>query len=35
VYGQQISHGCVRVPADALRTMQTVPLGTVVLIGEQ
>jgi lipoprotein-anchoring transpeptidase ErfK/SrfK len=32
VYGAAVSHGCVRVPPDALRTMQTVPLGTIVLI---
>lgn len=32
VYGQAVSHGCVRVPADALHAMQMVPLGSIVTI---
>lgn len=32
VFGQAISHGCVRVPADALSKLRTMPLGTSVLI---
>lgn len=34
VFGQAISHGCVRVPADALEMLSKVPLGTPVLIDE-
>lgn len=34
VFGQAVSHGCVRVPADALDVIRTVPLGTPVLIDE-
>lgn len=32
VFGQAVSHGCVRVPADALAVIRTLPLGTPVLI---
>ncbi|MFF5262185.1 L,D-transpeptidase family protein [Actinomadura viridis] len=32
VFGRAISHGCVRVPEDALRALSRVPLGTLVLI---
>lgn len=32
VFGQAISNGCVRVPADALRVLSGVPLGSLVLI---
>ncbi|MFI6295778.1 L,D-transpeptidase [Nonomuraea sp. NPDC050790] len=32
VYGKAISHGCVRVPEEALRALAKVPLGTLVLI---
>ncbi|GAB2989572.1 hypothetical protein GCM10027076_29540 [Nocardioides montaniterrae] len=32
VFGQAVSHGCVRVPADALDRLRGVPLGTAVLI---
>jgi lipoprotein-anchoring transpeptidase ErfK/SrfK len=32
VFGQAISHGCVRVPAAALRVLSRVPLGTLVVI---
>ncbi|MBW8482022.1 L,D-transpeptidase [Actinomadura parmotrematis] len=32
VFGKAVSHGCVRVPADALRKLSEVPLGTLVLI---
>ena len=32
VFGQAISNGCVRVPADALRVLSNVPLGSLVLI---
>ena len=32
VFGQAASHGCVRVPADALHQLTRVPLGTLVLI---
>lgn len=32
VFGQAVSHGCVRVPADALDLIRTIPLGTPVLI---
>ncbi|MFI6395498.1 L,D-transpeptidase [Nonomuraea sp. NPDC050540] len=32
VYGQAVSHGCVRVPDEALRALARVPLGTLVLI---
>jgi lipoprotein-anchoring transpeptidase ErfK/SrfK len=32
VFGEASSDGCIRVPADALRQLSTVPLGTLVLI---
>jgi lipoprotein-anchoring transpeptidase ErfK/SrfK len=32
VFGKAVTHGCVRVPADALRRLSKVPLGTPVLI---
>ncbi|MBL0746387.1 L,D-transpeptidase [Nocardioides baculatus] len=35
VFGQAISHGCVRVPADALDQLRDVPLGTLVIIDQQ
>jgi lipoprotein-anchoring transpeptidase ErfK/SrfK len=34
VFGQQISHGCLRVPADAMQILRTVPLGTLVIIDQ-
>jgi len=35
VFGAAVSHGCVRVPADALSSISRVPLGTLVLVDEQ
>lgn len=35
VFGQAVSHGCVRVPAEALEALRQVPLGTLVLVDEQ
>lgn len=35
VFGSAVSHGCVRVPADALEQLTQVPLGTLVLVDEQ
>ena len=35
VFGQAISHGCVRVPDDALDRLRDVPLGTLVIIDQQ
>lgn len=35
VFGKAISHGCIRVPADALDQLSQVPLGTLVLIDQQ
>lgn len=32
VFGQAVSHGCVRVPSDALQQLSQVPLGTLVLV---
>jgi lipoprotein-anchoring transpeptidase ErfK/SrfK len=32
VFGQEISHGCVRVPAAALRLLSRIPLGSFVMI---
>jgi lipoprotein-anchoring transpeptidase ErfK/SrfK len=32
VFGEATSDGCIRVPADALRQLSTVPLGTLVMI---
>lgn len=34
VFGKAISHGCVRVPDDALDLLRTVPIGTVVMVDE-
>jgi hypothetical protein len=34
VFGLAVSHGCIRVPADALDLIRTVPLGTPVLIDD-
>jgi lipoprotein-anchoring transpeptidase ErfK/SrfK len=34
VFGDAVSHGCIRVPGDALDQLRTVPLGTTVLIDE-
>ncbi|NJC83164.1 L,D-transpeptidase [Planosporangium mesophilum] len=34
VYGTPTSHGCIRVPPDAMRALMTVPLGTPVVIHE-
>lgn len=35
VFGSAVSHGCVRVPSDALDQLTQVPLGTLVLVDEQ
>ena len=35
VFGQAVSHGCVRVPADALEALRQVPLGTLVLVDQR
>lgn len=35
VFGKAISHGCVRVPADALDQLRLVPLGTLVIIDQR
>lgn len=35
VYGRAVSHGCIRVPADALDRLTNVPLGTQVSIDNQ
>jgi lipoprotein-anchoring transpeptidase ErfK/SrfK len=32
VFGKAVTHGCVRVPADALKALSRVPLGSLVLI---
>jgi hypothetical protein len=32
VFGKAVSHGCIRVPDDALELLRTVPLGTPVLV---
>ena len=32
IFGQAVSHGCVRVPDDALALLRTVPIGTPVLV---
>ena len=32
VFGHAVSHGCVRVPAAALRVLSRVPLGSLVMI---
>ncbi|WP_408895980.1 L,D-transpeptidase [Nocardioides sp. R1-1] len=34
VFGKAVSHGCVRVPDDALDLLRTVPIGTVVMVDE-
>ncbi len=34
VFGSAVSHGCVRVPADALQQLTQVPLGTLVMIDD-
>ncbi len=35
VFGQAVSHGCVRVPADALEQLRQVPLGTLVIVDQK
>ena len=35
VFGDAVSHGCVRVPADALERLAQVPLGTLVIMDPQ
>lgn len=35
VFGKAVSHGCIRVPADALDQLSQVPLGTLVIIDQQ
>lgn len=35
VFGRAASHGCVRVPADALAALRRVPLGTLVIVDQQ
>ena len=35
VFGSAVSHGCVRVPGDALNRLTRVPLGTVVIVDKQ
>jgi lipoprotein-anchoring transpeptidase ErfK/SrfK len=35
VFGSAVSHGCVRVPADALEQLSQVPLGTLVIVDQQ
>ena len=35
VFGAAVSHGCVRVPADALSALTQVPLGTLVIVDQQ
>lgn len=34
VFGQAVSHGCVRVPDDALALLRTIPIGTPVLVDQ-
>ena len=34
VFGKSVSHGCVRVPDDALALLRTVPTGTPVMVDE-
>jgi lipoprotein-anchoring transpeptidase ErfK/SrfK len=34
VFGSAVSHGCVRVPADALDQLRQVPLGTLVIVDQ-
>ncbi|QYJ05508.1 L,D-transpeptidase [Nocardioides panacisoli] len=35
VFGQAVSHGCIRVPDEALEQLRAVPLGTTVLIDDK
>ena len=35
VFGQAVSHGCIRVPADALEQLREVPLGTLVSVDQK
>ena len=35
VFGRAVSHGCIRVPADALEQLMDVPLGTLVLVDDE
>jgi lipoprotein-anchoring transpeptidase ErfK/SrfK len=35
VFGQAVSHGCIRVPAEALERLMEVPLGTLVLVDQE
>lgn len=35
VFGKAISHGCIRVPADALFQLRQIPVGSIVLIDNQ
>jgi lipoprotein-anchoring transpeptidase ErfK/SrfK len=35
VFGHAVSHGCIRVPADALDRLMEVPLGTLVLVDNE
>ena len=35
VFGRAVSHGCIRVPADALERLMDVPLGTLVSVDQQ
>lgn len=35
VFGNAVSHGCIRVPADALQQLTQVPLGTLVLVDDE
>ncbi len=35
VFGQAVSHGCIRVPADALDKLSQVPLGSLVIIDDK
>jgi lipoprotein-anchoring transpeptidase ErfK/SrfK len=35
VFGSAVSHGCIRVPAEALDRLRQVPLGTLVRVDEQ
>ena len=35
VFGQAVSHGCIRVPAEALQRLTEVPLGTLVSIDQE
>ena len=35
VFGNAVSHGCIRVPDDALEQLRQVPLGTLVIVDQQ